>query len=55
MKKIHGPINLRFRILAFRSRKILLLVKKKTEKYLFCNSDIWKWFGLNSSEAVLLF
>ena len=31
IKMMHGPINLRFRVLAFRSRKIILLVKKKAE------------------------
>jgi len=30
---MHGPINLRFRVLVFRSRKIILLAKKLKNGY----------------------
>jgi hypothetical protein len=30
---MHGPINLRFRVLVFKSRKIILLAKKAEKDY----------------------
>jgi len=42
------------KVLVCRSLKEILLVMK-AEKWKFCNIYVWKWFALNSFEAILLF
>jgi len=32
-----------------------ILIVKKEKKLVFCNRKVWKWFGLTSFEAKLLF